>query len=155
MSPSPTYSIIIHNVMISFIVSSHPPDGTFSADKRMRDGTYRTRAKNASLKLDFSKDLRKFLTKSSFLLVEVCLALSLRSALSPRCQCGCDSPLWEAVSALLIFSVSDRRFTDNTNRVVNAPTVRIQEPPTSNGVNPSQLSEALSSGKSKKKAYRR
>ena len=54
-----------------------------------------------------------------------------------------------------MFSVSDRRFTDNTNRVVNAPTVRIQEPAKSNGVNPAELSDALSSGKSKKKAYRR
>ena len=54
-----------------------------------------------------------------------------------------------------MFSVSDRRFTDNTNRVVNAPTVRIQEPPKTNGVNPAELSDALSSGKSKKKAYRR
>ena len=150
---SPTY-IILHNTMISFIVSSHPPDGTFSTDKRMRDGTYRTRAKNASLKLDFSKDLRKFLTKSLFLIVEVCLALSLRSALSPRCQCGCYSPVWATVPGLLILSVSDRRFTDNTNRVVNAPTVRIQEP-ASNGVNPAELSDALTSGKSKKKAYRR
>jgi len=44
----------------------------------------------------------------------------------------------------------------NSNRVVNAPTVRIQEPQT-NGVNASELADALSSGgKGKKhKAYRR
>ena len=141
--------------MISFIVSSHPPDGTFSADKRMRDGTYRTRAKNASLKLDFSKDLRKFLDKK---FISTCR--SLLGVISQVCTVSTLSVwLWlptlrGCVSALLIFSVSDRRFTDNTNRVVNAPTVRIQEPPT-NGVNPAELSDALSSGKSKKKAYRR
>ena len=53
---------------------------------------------------------------------------------------------------------SDRRFTDTaTNRVVNAPTVRIQEPKTNgtNGVNAAEVSEALTNGKSKKKAYRR
>jgi len=53
----------------------------------------------------------------------------------------------------------NRRFTDSTNRIVNAPTVRIQEPSKTNGinggVNAADVSEALTNGKSKKKAYRR
>ena len=53
----------------------------------------------------------------------------------------------------------DRRFTDSTNRIVNAPTVRIQEPSKTNGinggVNAAEVSDALTNGKSKKKAYRR
>merc|ERR1711892_760248 len=53
----------------------------------------------------------------------------------------------------------DRRFTDtSTNRVVNhQPTVRIQEPPKTNGVNAAEVADALTSGgKGKKhKAYRR
>jgi len=53
---------------------------------------------------------------------------------------------------------SDRRHTDvSSNRIVNnPPTVRIQEPQT-NGVNPNEVAEALTSGgKGKKhKAYRR
>ena len=52
--------------------------------------------------------------------------------------------------------LADRRFTDTaTNRVVNAPSVRIQEPAKTNGLNPAEVSEALTNGKSKKKAYRR
>merc|ERR1719431_308128 len=53
---------------------------------------------------------------------------------------------------------SDRRHTDvSSNRVVNPPTVRIQEPPKTNGVNPAEVADALTSGgKGKKlKAYRR
>ena len=53
--------------------------------------------------------------------------------------------------------LADRRFTDTgTNRVVNAaPSVRIQEPAKTNGVNAAEVSEALTNGKGKKKAYRR
>ena len=56
--------------------------------------------------------------------------------------------------------LSDRRFTEHSSansRVVHAPTVRIAEPPKNGGVNPDELSSALSSGgKGKKqKAYRR
>lgn len=39
--------------------------------------------------------------------------------------------------------------------MVNAPSVRIQEPAKTNGVNAAEVSEALTNGKSKKKAYRR
>jgi len=54
------------------------------------------------------------------------------------------------------FPITNRRFTDTSNRVVNnAPSVRIQEPAKTNGVNAAEVSEALTNGKSKKKAYRR
>ena len=57
---------------------------------------------------------------------------------------------------IFMFACLDRRFTDTSNRVVNnAPSVRIQEPAKTNGVNAAEVSEALTNGKSKKKAYRR
>merc|ERR1719419_695258 len=63
----------------------------------------------------------------------------------------------KAMSDSILYS--DRRFTDSTNRIGNAPTVRIQEPSKTNGinggVNAADVSEALTNGKSKKKAYRR
>jgi len=53
----------------------------------------------------------------------------------------------------------NRRFTDSTNRIVNAPTVRIQEPSKTNGinggVNAADVSEALTNGKSKKKSIQK
>merc|ERR1719411_1738810 len=51
---------------------------------------------------------------------------------------------------------SDRRSFEAGNRTVNAPSVRIQEPAATNGVNAAEVAEALTNGgKSKKKAYRK
>jgi len=65
--------------------------------------------------------------------------------------------LFPEILIILSQKQSHRRYTDTaSNRVVNQPTVRIQEPQT-NGVNAAEVADALTSGgKGKKhKAYRR
>ena len=56
---------------------------------------------------------------------------------------------------LFFVSASDKRFIDHSQRVVIAPTVRIQEP--GQGVSAAALEDALANGGAKKKmkAYRR
>merc|ERR1719499_2833465 len=63
--------------------------------------------------------------------------------------------LFPEILIILSQKQSHRRYTDTaSNRVVNQPTVRIQEPQT-NGVNAAEVADALTSGGKGKKNTRR